>query len=375
MSNTYYIKQINSSIAYQFTCAWHYSGIGFKKAQLNLGIFRQSDSRLVGVQQWGISAQEHVRLDRYVKEPITTKEYLELNRFCMADSEGRNSESKAIGLGIHWIKQNWPHIRLLVSYAGRKEGNYGYIYQATNWEYLGYFLSTGFWELDGQEKHHLTICSWNKKYHPDMTIIDSLCSEYEDVKQYTSKQFIYIQRLDKHLTPASDILPYPKPATDAPIQTKVNIYKESNKVFEHHNRPDPEYYDTHEEEERLFTRRTLIRRGELEQENKLYAMYSNSGQLEKVCNTMEEFRPMGYVPESVMHAITTSKIYRNKFFRMYINENAAESITFPYLCIIDGQTFFKQEEAGAYLGVSKQAVSAARKRGSTVIAGKQIQWS
>jgi hypothetical protein len=46
----------------------------------------------------------------------------------MADSEGKNSESQAISLGIKWIKQNMPHIRLLVSYAGRKEGNYGYIY-------------------------------------------------------------------------------------------------------------------------------------------------------------------------------------------------------------------------------------------------------
>jgi len=43
--------------------------------------------------QWGCSAQENIRLDRYVKEPITTDEYYELNRFCMADSELENSES------------------------------------------------------------------------------------------------------------------------------------------------------------------------------------------------------------------------------------------------------------------------------------------
>ena len=46
----------------------------------------------------------------------------------MADSEGRNSESQAISLGIKWLKKNRPDIRLLVAYAGRKEGNYGYIY-------------------------------------------------------------------------------------------------------------------------------------------------------------------------------------------------------------------------------------------------------
>lgn len=71
----------------------------------------------------------------------------------MADSEGKNSESQAISLGIKWIKQNMPEIRLLVSYAGRKEGNYGYIYQATNWLYLGYFISNGFWIMDGREYH------------------------------------------------------------------------------------------------------------------------------------------------------------------------------------------------------------------------------
>jgi len=69
-----------------------------------------------------------IRLDRYVKEPLARENYLELNRFCMADSEGKNSESQAISLGIKWIKGNLPDIKLLVSYAGRKEGNYGYIY-------------------------------------------------------------------------------------------------------------------------------------------------------------------------------------------------------------------------------------------------------
>ena len=51
-----------------------------------------------------MSAQEGIRLDRYVQEPITKNEYLELNRFSMADSEGKNAESEAISLGIKWIK-------------------------------------------------------------------------------------------------------------------------------------------------------------------------------------------------------------------------------------------------------------------------------
>jgi hypothetical protein len=80
------------------------------------------------VLQLGCAASAGIRLDRYVKEPIKIEEYMELNRFAMADSEERNSESMAISLGLKWIKKNRPDIKLIVSYSGRVEGNYGYIY-------------------------------------------------------------------------------------------------------------------------------------------------------------------------------------------------------------------------------------------------------
>ena len=149
----------------------------------------------------------------------------------MADSEGRNSESQAISLGIKWLKKNRPDIKLLVSYAGRKEGNYGYIYQATNWEYLGYFVSNGFWSINGREKHSLTIYyTYNKYGNTSLPMIDSICEMYDDVRQTWSKQFIYIQRLDSSLTVASPILPYPKKDTEHPIVIKEKIYKQCDEA-------------------------------------------------------------------------------------------------------------------------------------------------
>ena len=72
-----------------------------------------------------------------------------------------------------------PEIRLIVSYAGRKEGNYGYIYQATNWEYLGYFLSNGFWFLDGVELHQVTVWfRYNNHCNTSLGYIDGLCDHY-----------------------------------------------------------------------------------------------------------------------------------------------------------------------------------------------------
>ena len=115
----------------------------------------------------------------------------------MADSEGKNAESQAISLGIKWIKQNRPDIKLLVSYAGRKEGNYGYIYQATNWEYLGYFISNGFWFVDGEERHLATLWKRYERHgNTSLPFYKALCEMYHDVRITKTKQFIYIQRLD-----------------------------------------------------------------------------------------------------------------------------------------------------------------------------------
>ena len=165
-------------------------------------------------------------MDRYVKEPIEKEEYLELNRFSMADSEGKNSESQAISLAVKWIKQNLPNVRLLVSYAGRKEGNYGYIYQATNWEYLGYFISEGFWYVDGEERHLATLWYRFKNHgNQNLTFIPGLCEMYQDIRKTWTKQFIYIMRLDKKLTPAVEPMEYPKSDNEYPIKIKEHIYK------------------------------------------------------------------------------------------------------------------------------------------------------
>ena len=66
----YYCKKIGSSRAYKFTSQYHYSGVGFKKSHVNLGIFRHEDELMVGVLQWGVSYQDSIKLNRYVKENI-----------------------------------------------------------------------------------------------------------------------------------------------------------------------------------------------------------------------------------------------------------------------------------------------------------------
>lgn len=372
----YFVAPVNSSKANKFTCYYHYSHVGFKKAKLNLGIYDINTKKLVGVQQWGCSAQEGIRLDRYVKEPITTKEYYELNRFCMADTEGKNAESQAIALGIKWIKRYQPQIRLLVSYAGRKEGNYGYIYQASNWEYLGYFVSNGFWRLDGQEVHHMTV--WYRYSHSpytDLSIPDALCKMYNSVIRTWTKQFIYIQRLDSTLTVASPILSYPKPSMFS-ITDREKVYKDE--PFEVQNNTQmtaPEYH--YDSEELLFTREKLIRDGVLTAHCNQYqvAMYDLYGQLLDVRNGLSSFEPE-YLSTSIRRSALKGATYKDHFFKLFpINEtDIPEEVEVPIVGIINEIPFISYAEIGRYCGVTRQAAHAAWKRHAKTVHGYEVIW-
>ena len=375
-SSKYFVDRINSSKANKFTAYYHYSRQGFKKAQYNLGVFRQDTKKMVGCIQWGISAAENIKLNRYVKEPITKASYLELNRFCMDDEEGKNSESQAISLGIKWVKKNLPHIKLLVSYAGRKEGNYGYIYQATNWEYLGYFISNGFWWIDGWERHainmwfiYTTHCDTNK----DM--ITALCDYSKDLRQTWTKQFIYIQRLDPTLTVASPVLPYPKPSTDYPIKTNEKIYKEDAEIYNNPPeqrspiKPDYDYVP----DELLFTKRTLRRRGEL-QEYK-YVVYDTHGILVDVYEKVKDIKIDGFKHSGVLKALRTDGIYKDyHIIKLPIENDVQEEIEVPWFGIVDEIAFVNGAEMGRYLGCSRQAICQARHLRQSTIMGKQITW-
>ena len=368
----YFVDQISSTKANKMTALYHYSGVGFKKAQVNLGVFRNSDSKMVGVLQWGCSFQESILLNRYVVEAIDKSEYLELNRFSMADSEGKNSESQAISLGVKWIKKNLPNIRLLVSYAGRKEGNYGYIYQATNWEYLGYFVSQGFWFVDGEERHLNTLWDRYKRHgNKEVGFTEGLCQMHSDVRKTWTKQFIYIKRLDNKLTPATTPMAYPKPSNESPIKTKEIVYKSEPYESIAKDREFVEYFYSDCQAEPLFTKATLLRRGEATRAR--VAKYDISGKLLETFATLQEAEDETYKYSGIRISAKENKIYKGKYFRLYFGD-LQEQIEVPCLCKIEEITFYSVSEVALYLGVSKQAVSSAKLRGSKGICGKSIEW-
>ena len=263
----------------------------------------------------------------------------------------------------------------MVSYAGRKEGNYGYIYQATNWEYLGYFISNGFWVVDGNERHQITLW-YAYKRHADTTkgFKEGLCDLYHDVRQTWSKQFIYIKRLDKKLHCASPVLPYPKPTNEYPICTQIKIYKEDAEFLAtkvEKERTMPIFY--YEKEDQLFGKRTLQRRDGVSRQG--IAVYNKMGFLETTVSTAgEASKYCNASMPTISRAVKEGVVIKNTYFlRKYDEKDGApENIEIDAIAEIDGLPFVSQKDIAEYCEVSKQAVSYAKLHNGKHLGGREV---
>jgi len=56
----------------------------------------------------------------------------------MSEDMPRNSESQMLSQTIKWIKSNCPDIKVLFTWADGMVGKPGYVYQGSNFYYLGY---------------------------------------------------------------------------------------------------------------------------------------------------------------------------------------------------------------------------------------------
>ena len=137
----YEIKEIPARDARELVKKYHYSGKVVANSKIHLGVFKGGE--LVGCLQFGYPTNGVKTLSK-LSDNVNA---MELNRMVMIDSEPKNSESMAISKCLKWIKKN-TDIEWILSFSDGKQGNVGYIYQASNWRYLGYLLSNSFYQLD-----------------------------------------------------------------------------------------------------------------------------------------------------------------------------------------------------------------------------------
>jgi len=144
------------------------------------------------------------------------KECLELLRLFSFDWCPKNIESYCISQSIKRLKIDIPEIKVLVSYADSSAGHVGYIYQASNWIYIGKGSGERKIFLDGIRQHRRdmydkygtsSIEKLKKIFGDRLQISEErfLKNKYIYIISHSKKEKQYIQNKLKVKS-----LPYPK---------------------------------------------------------------------------------------------------------------------------------------------------------------------
>lgn len=138
------LRQINPKIAKDLIVKNHYShawsmcsvAIGiFIKTEKDDAFFDGVEDELVGCLIYGNPVGRSAAAS--MCEDVAINEVYELTRLWIHDRLGKNAESFCISQSFHWLKQNRPKIKMLISYSDPDQNHLGGIYQATNWLYQG----------------------------------------------------------------------------------------------------------------------------------------------------------------------------------------------------------------------------------------------
>ena len=199
------IKEIPKDIAKEIIIKNHYSkswyhNFGF----INVGIFK--NKKLLGVASFGLMKVPSSY--KKVCDKITKDEMVELNRLWIDDELKKNAETILISSSIKIIKQKYPQIKIIQSFADGRLGC-GTIYKASSFKYYG-FHETEFFEdtKTGKVYHEMVFHSSTR---PGV-ITRNLLMIYGEFKKFKVNTYRYLYILDRKIVNKIKFqeLPYPK---------------------------------------------------------------------------------------------------------------------------------------------------------------------
>ena len=201
------VDKISCRAARPYIATFHYSRTMPDSSRFAFGLYYRE--RIVGVCVFGMGCGKNQYTA--VCKDIKNGEYIELTRLWLEDTLGRNSESYFISRCLKLLPKE---IKLVLSFSDSKQNHFGYIYQATNWIYLG--INGGAKMLinkDGYEAHPRLLGIY-KMRHKEYRNYDNerlmALLGFSWVRGGAKHKYIYIRdkRLKKRLALKS--LPYPK---------------------------------------------------------------------------------------------------------------------------------------------------------------------
>jgi len=147
------IKEIPSAQARPVVEKYHYSHKSTPNHFLSFDV-----NNGLGVLQLGFGIRPHKK--NTISSLITTDNYCEFDRMWLSDELPKNSESQTISKLLSYMKQNYPKIKFIITYADGSAGNKGIIYQATNAIRLKPIMCDFYLLADGERVHPVSM--WHR---------------------------------------------------------------------------------------------------------------------------------------------------------------------------------------------------------------------
>lgn len=196
------IEEIPKSRAIRFIHKHHYSKILPRLTKHYIGFIEENE--LVGVVTLGWGTQPLQTIQKlFPDEGFITGDYFEIGKMCFKpDKNDSNFGSYAISQLISWIKKNLE-IKFLYTLADGIMGKCGYVYQASNFIYLGSFKTDVYMDDETGEKIHprsaRTLLEENEEWSGKEKVFwltHDFC-EYKGISRIRGLMFRYIYPLSK----------------------------------------------------------------------------------------------------------------------------------------------------------------------------------
>lgn len=197
-----FIKTMDKVEAIDFIQQYHYSKVMPRLTKHYLGLFDNHELMGVLTLGWGTQPLQTIK-KLFPDSNLTTKDYFEIGKMCLHPSlnNTKNAGSQFISQVKQWMKEN-TDCKFLYTLADGIVGKIGYVYQASNFLYGGFFWTDVYMGEDGEKIHPRSAKSLLKEnaqflgkekvfwLTPDFM-------ETKNIQRIRGKMFRYMIPLDK----------------------------------------------------------------------------------------------------------------------------------------------------------------------------------
>lgn len=198
------IREIEKDIAIPFIRQYHYSKIMPHLTKHYLGFFEHDE--LCGVVTLGWGTQPLATIKKlFYKHNLQSNDYFEIGKMCFHPSCNGNKSfgSQVISMTVKWMRRN-TDCCFLYTLADGIMGKCGYVYQASNFRYIGNFKTSVYRDVATGEKIHprssRQLCIENAQWEGKEKVFwltDAFC-KYKGIDKINGLMFRYIYPINSY---------------------------------------------------------------------------------------------------------------------------------------------------------------------------------